>query len=382
MTDSTLERHKNQHTSSGLRRAGKLTGKRETKVAEQLNSKFQIHSIGYRWMRPSMLAFLALAAFILCMIAFGDRSQLLDQDNYVAYFRDADPLWIVHLWANSHSTVLFIVKTITDELGWRLWVLGIDSLGFSPDTAVRLTVVVLNVLMALALSRTRRPLLGLLLWALIPTGLATVGLFQIRQGFALSIAMYFAMCRQQPIRGALLASIVHTTFAYPALFLILAHVLMRRSKAVAIVGVIGAALAMSLASAWLFNTFGGRRLEEYSQQEAFTVNFLISLVLYLIVPALVLLLRRKNIEDTVREMVVHKIAIMHIGLLMFLIISFFVYPFGTQRIVYYGPLLLAFLLPEIRLKNSLVLWTVAFVLGILTYDVIKNYLLGTYRYFL
>lgn len=351
-------------------------------MAEQLNSKFQIQSIGYRWLRPSMLAFLALAAFILCRIALGDRSQLLDQENYVAYFRDADPLWIVHLWANSRSVVFFIVKTITDELGWRLWVLGIDSLGFAPDTAVRLTVVVLNVLMALALSRTRRPLLGLLLWAVIPTGLATVGLFQIRQGFALSIAMYFAMCRQKPIRGALLASIVHTTFAYPALFLILAHVLMRRSKGLAIVGVIGAALAMSLASAWLFNTFGGRRLEEYSQQEEFTVNFLISLVLYLIVPALVLLLRRKNIEDTVREMVVHKIAIMHIGLLMFLIVSFFVYPFGTQRIVYYGPLLLAFLVPEIRLKNSLVLWTVAFVLGILTYDVIKNYLLDTYRYFL
>lgn len=329
-----------------------------------------------------MLAFLALAAFILCRIALGDRSQLLDQENYVAYFRDADPLWIVHLWANSRSVVFFIVKTITDELGWRLWVLGIDSLGFAPDTAVRLTVVVLNVLMALALSRTRRPLLGLLLWAVIPTGLATVGLFQIRQGFALSIAMYFAMCRQKPIRGALLASIVHTTFAYPALFLILAHVLMRRSKGLAIVGVIGAALAMSLASTWLFNTFGGRRLEEYSQQEEFTVNFLISLVLYLIVPALVLLLRRKNIEDTVREMVVHKITIMHIGLLMFLIVSFFVYPFGTQRIVYYGPLLLAFLVPEIRLKNSLVLWTVAFVLGILTYDVIKNYLLDTYRYFL
>jgi hypothetical protein len=365
-----------------LRGTGKLTGKRETKVAQQLESKFQFHPVGYRWLRPSMLAFLALAVFILCKIALGDRTRLLDQDNYVAYFRDADPLWIMHLWSSSHSTVLFIVKTVTDELGWRLWVLGLDSLGLSPDTAVRLTVVVLNVLMALALSRTRRPFLGLLLWALIPTGLATVGLFQIRQGFALSIAMYFAMCRQQPIRGAILASFVHTTFAYPALFLILAHVLMRRSKALAIVGVVAAALAMSLASAWLFNTFGGRRLEEYTQEEEFTVNFLISLVLYLIVPMLVLALRRKNIERTVREMVVHKIAIMHIGLLMFLIISFFVYPFGTQRIVYYGPLLLAFLLPEVRLKNSLVLWTVAFVLGILAYDVIKNYQLDTYRYFL
>jgi len=365
-----------------LRGTGKLTGKRGMKVAQQLNSKFQIHSIGYRWLRPSMLGFLALSAFILLKIALGDRSMLLDQDNYVAYFRDADPLWIVHLWSSSQSVVLFIVKTITDELGWRLWVLGLDSLGLSPDIAVRVTVVVLNVLMALALSRTRRPLLGLLLWALIPTGLATVGLFQIRQGFALSIAMYFAMCRQQPVRGALLASIVHTTFAYPALFLILAHFLMRRSKALAIVGVVGAALAMSLASAWLFARFGGRRLEEYTQQEEFTVNFLISLALYLIVPVLVIVLRRKHIEHVVREMVVHEIAIMHIGLIMFLIISFFVYPFGTQRIVYYGPLLLAFMLPEIRIKNSLILWIVAFILAILTYDIHKNYLLDTYKYFL
>ena len=146
--------------------------------------------------------------------------------------------------------------------------------------------------------------------------------------------------------------------------------------------VVGAAFAMSLVSAWLFKTFGGRRLEAYTQQEEFTVNFLISLVLYLVVPVLVLLLRRKNIEDTARELVVQKIAIMHIGLIMFLIISFFVYPFGTQRIVYYGPLLLAFMLPEVRLKNSLVLWMVGLILALIMYDVVKNYQLGTYWYFL
>ncbi|MFL9927969.1 hypothetical protein P0D88_01510 [Paraburkholderia sp. RL18-103-BIB-C] len=123
-----------------------------------------------------------MLAFILCMLALGDRSRLLDQDNYVAYFREADPLWIMHLWSSNRSIVLFLVKTITDELGWRVWVLGINSLGVSPEMGVRITVIALNVLMALALSRTRRPLLGLLLWTLIPTGLATVGLFQIRQG--------------------------------------------------------------------------------------------------------------------------------------------------------------------------------------------------------
>jgi hypothetical protein len=350
------------------------------KVAQQLNSN-QVPA-AFRWLRPSTLGFLAVLAFILCMLALGDRSRVLDQDNYVAYFREADPLWIMHLWSSNRSIVLFLVKAITDELGWRVWVLGIDSLGVSPEMGVRITVIALNVLMALALSRTRRPLLGLLLWALIPTGLATVGLFQIRQGFALSIAMYFAMCRRQPIRGALLASIVHTTFAYPALFLILAHVLTKRSRKLAIVSVVGAALAMSLASAWLFNTFGGRRIEEYTQQEQFTVNFLISLVLYLVVPALVLMLRRKNIEDTARELIIQKIAIMHIGLIMFLITSFFVYPFGTQRIIYYGPLLLAFMLPEVRLKNSLVLWMVGLILALIMYDVIKNYQLGTYWYFL
>ena len=157
---------------------------------------------------------------------------------------------------------------------------------------------------------------------------------------------------------------------------------MKRSKGLAIVGVIGAALAMSLASAWLFNTFGGRRLEEYTRQEEFTLNFLIALTLYLIVPVLVLLLRRKNLDNTTRERVIHQIAIMHIGLIAFLIVSFFVYPFGTQRIVYYGPLLLAFLIPEIRIKNSMVLWTVGFILAIVGYDVIKNYSLGTYSYFL
>jgi amino acid transporter len=112
------------------------------------------------------------------------------------------------------------------------------------------------------------------------------------------------------------------------------------------------------------------------------VNFLISLLLYLVVPALVLMLRRKNLEDTTRERVVQKIAIMHIGLIMFLIISFFVYPFGTQRIVYYGPLLLAVMVPEVRLKNSLVLWMVGLIVALVMYDVVKNYQMGIYSYFL
>jgi hypothetical protein len=338
-------------------------------------------------LRPRTLAFIALSLAVLAALAYGDRSGLLDQDNYVRYFREADPYWFRTLWSHSSSVWIFVVRMVTDELGWRLWVLGVDALGVSPQTGVRITVLAANLLVILALYNTRRPMLALVLWVLIPTGLATIGLYQIRQGFALGIAMYFAFAREKPVRGAILASIVHTTFAFPALMIILARIVENRSRVFQVAVVTAGAIGMSVASRFLFATFGGRRIGEYTQTEVLTLNFVIVLVIYLAVPLLVLFTQsredREWLDEThPRERMVNEMAIMHFGLLAFLIVSFFVYPFATQRIVYYGPLMLAFMVPEIRLKNSFVIWIFVLVLSITVYDVIKNYQNDVYTYFL
>jgi hypothetical protein len=332
--------------------------------------------------RLSTLAFLALSALLVSMIAFGDRSHLLDQANYLQYFRETDLDWFTHLWLDSRTLGVFAVRMVTEELGWRLWVITLNTLGFAPATGVRITVVTLNLLMIWALSKTRWPLLSLAIWAVIPTGLAAVGLFQIRQGFALAIAMYFALVRQKPILGALLASVVHTTFAFPALFVIVARLFARRSYAVSVIAASASAVGIAVASSVLFNVFGGRRLEEYSQHENFTYFNVVALMVYLIVPTLVLWNRDRQADGTPRADVIRELATMHLSVLVFLIVSFFVYPFGMARIDYYATLLIAFMLPEIRLKNALVLWIIALVLLVIGYDVVKYSLTGHYTYFL
>ncbi|WP_277185465.1 EpsG family protein [Caballeronia sp. BR00000012568055] len=334
--------------------------------------------------RLSMLAFIALAALILGVISFGDRSTLLDQADYVTYFREASWSWFVALWDHSANLFVFAVKMTTEEIGWRLWVVTLASMGFSPEAGVRITAIALNLLMIFALSKTRWPFFSLLLWAVLPYGLAILGLFQIRQGFALAIAMYFALNRRQPVRGALIASIVHTTYSIPALFLVLTH-FVGKAKAMKGVSVVTmAAVGMSLVSAVLFTLYGGRRLKAYDQVEAYTLFSLIGLVIYLLVPAMVLWTRkfRTALDDAARDEVTRQLATMHIGLLVFLIVSYFVYPFAISRIGYYGTLMIPFLLPEVRLKSRAVFYLSTIVIMVMVYAVVKNYLDGNYSYFI
>jgi hypothetical protein len=354
------------------------------KESSSYHSGLADSSVADMRVRLSALVFIALAALLLSSIAFGDRSHLLDQDNYIQYFRDTNLNYFNHLWLDSKSLGSFAVKMVTEELGWRLWVVSLNTLGLAPETNVRITVITLNLnlLMIFALSKTRSPILSLVLWALIPTGLSTVGLIQIRQGFALSIAMYFALVQQKPIRGALIASIVHTTFAFPALFLIVARLAARRGYTASVMTACASAMGMALASSVLFNVFGGRRLGEYSQHENFTIFNVISLMVYLVVPTLLLWNRDRRADGTPRADVIRELGTMHLSVLVFLIVSFFVYPFGMARIDYYATLMLAFLLPEIRLKNPLVLWVIVLVLVVIGYDVVKWSLVGQYRYFL
>jgi hypothetical protein len=334
--------------------------------------------------RLSMIAFVALAALILGVISFGDRSALLDQADYVTYFREASWHWFASLWDHSANLFIFAVKMTTEEIGWRFWVIVLSSLGFEPETGVRITVIALNLLMIFALSKTRWPLFSLVMWAVLPYGLAIMGLFQIRQGFAFAIAMYFAMNRRQPIRGALIASVVHTTFAIPALFLVVTRFIGKRKPLAGVSAVTMAAVALSLLSALLFALYGGRRHNDYGDTEAYTINALIGLVIYIAVPVLVLWTRKQqsDIEDARRDEVTRQLATMHIGLLAFLIVSFFVYPFAMGRIGYYSTLLVPFLLPDVRLTKRMTAWLVAVVILVMIYSVFKTYGDGGYSYFI
>jgi hypothetical protein len=335
------------------------------------------------FMTPSGWAFLVLAAATLSILAFRDRSigMIFDQEAYIQYFRSTDWHWLVQFYRSRESDFGFLVSLITEELGWRSWVIFLNALGATPEGGIRTTVILLNLVVMYSLLQTRRPLVGLLLWLVIPYALATVGLFQIRQGFGLAIAMLFALRFNRPTLGMGLASFVHTTFAVPTAFLLTA-VICGEKKGRALVAVSAAAIVLASAAKFLFANYGGRRIDEYTgYQENFTIKLLALLFFYTMASVMVLYSTWRS-PDTRRQMTLTRMSIMHVGLFVYLVVAFFVFPFAKGRVWYCVPLLLPFLAPEIKLKNAGVLAITLGVFIAVSADATKSYFEGVYHYFL
>ncbi|OAJ53696.1 hypothetical protein A6V36_35760 [Paraburkholderia ginsengiterrae] len=333
------------------------------------------------WFRPAGWVFIWIAAIVLIYLATAPRTYaLLDQDNYLRYFAETSWQWL-RIYREKHTEFMFLVGIVTDELGWRLWILLVNWLGALPEDGVRLTVVVLNAITIYTFSKTRRPLLALLLYIAIPTALSTAGLFQIRQGFAFAIAMYSAIVYRRPILGALIASTIHTTFAIPAIFLIVAHIIRKRTM-VAIAACSATGIALASAGHFLFERFGGRRLGTYSADtDDFTIKLLFLLAAYGIASALVLYTRRKDKNWSMKR-VVSQFSIVHIALIVYLLVAFFIFPFGKGRVWYYVPMLLPYLIPEIVIKRWLVLGMTVILFAMVGADVVNNYYKNVYDYFI
>lgn len=333
------------------------------------------------WFRPAGWAFIWVAAIVLIFLATAPRTYaLLDQDNYLRYFAETNWQWI-RIYAEKHSGFMFLIGTVTDELGWRMWILLVNWFDNVPEDGVRLTVLVLNALTIYTFSRARRPLLALILYIVIPTALSTVGLFQIRQGFAFAIAMYSAIVYRRPVLGALIASTIHTTFAVPAIFLIVAHVFRNRT-ALAISACSATAIALASAGHFLFERFGGRRLGTYSADtDDFTIKLLFLLAAYGIASILVLYTRRNDHRWPMKR-IVSQISIIHIALVVYLVVAFFIFPFGKGRVWYYVPMLLPYLIPEIVIKRWLVLGMTVLLFAMVGVDAINNYYKNVYDYFI
>jgi hypothetical protein len=334
-------------------------------------------------MTPQGWAFLVLAAIALSMLGFRARSVglLFDQDAYILYFRTTDWHWLVQFYQNRQSDTDFLISIITEELGWRSWVIFLNAFGVTPEAGIRFTVLMLNAMVMYSLLQLRRPLLGLVLWVVLPYGLALVGLFQIRQGFGLAIAMLFACRFNRPTLGMVLASFVHTTFAVPTA-LLMAACLSGKNKRAALITVSVSAIVLASAAKFLFAHYGGRRIDEYTgYQENFTPR-LLTLLLFYTFASVMVLSSTWRAPATRRHIAISRMSIMHVGLFVYLVVAFFVFPFAKGRVWYCVPLLLPFLVPEIRLRNAAILTITFGVFVAITADATKNYFEGAYRYFL
>ena len=304
---------------------------------------------------PSGWAFVLLSSFVLYYLATTVRPVTLpDQAPYLDYFKWTDWQWMVDYFAQSKSAMNMAVGVVTDELGWRAWILLVNSFGVTPEIGIRVTVVIINALVFYSLSRLSRPLLGLVLWLAIPAAFPIVGLFQIRQGFAFAIAMLFALNFRRPVLGALIASSLHTTFAIPAILLIVVRLSGPRQK-IALPAVCLAGILLASMGGLLFQDYGGRRIGDYAGYQAeFSDRLLVLMITYGIASAMVLYTLEPG--ENSRLHALRELATTHIGLIAYLVAAFLVFPFGKDRVFYYVSLLLPYFMQVLRVRTPASLW--------------------------
>jgi EpsG family len=326
---------------------------------------------------PSGWAFVLLSTFVLYYLATTERPPTLpDQLPYLAYFKFTDWQWVVDYYHQSKSGLDMAVGVVTDELGWRAWIILVNSFGVTPEVGVRVTVVIINALVFYSLSRLSRPLLGLVLWLVIPAALAIVGLFQIRQGFAFAIAMLFAINFKRPVLGVLIASSIHTTFAAPAILLIVARLSGPRQK-IALPAVSLAGILLASMGSVLFQDYGGRRIGDYAGYQAdFSARLLVLMITYGIASAMVLSMVKPG--ENSRHQLLRELATMHIGLIVYLVAAFVIFPFGKDRVFYYVSLLLPYFAQVIRVRTPASLWLLMVLLVTVGAEVILAHEKGAY----
>ena len=299
--------------------------------------------------RALFLMFGALVALAALTI---DRNNLIDQQNYVDYFSEG-PTWS---WLGQFANVdggwpATIARLFTEEFLWRLWTAVIGA-WLAPTSAVLLTVMLLNVFMVLACARLANANIALLIWLTLPVGFVVTGIIQIRQGMALAVFLLVSLRLSTPVVGALLASLIHTTFLPILLFACVAAVL-RRHRLLAAGATAALGIAGAEAGSAIFAAFGGRRLSIVSVDEgASSINYVL-VALLCVLPSLErCIFRPTTAHDGTYALVIDQLAALHVGLVAFTALSFFIFPVGTSRIGYMITLLLIPILGSVSADRS------------------------------
>ncbi|HKS58448.1 MAG TPA: EpsG family protein [Steroidobacteraceae bacterium] len=326
----------------------------------------------------STVAYVVLALAIIGFALAVDRSDLLDQNEYVDYFIIGPTFDWLDIF-DADSLLQGAIGLFADEFLWRMWTAVVGAI-MEPTTAVLLTIATLNVLMALAFARLRQPVFALLLWAFLPVGLAVTGLVQLRQGFALSIFFCLALRWRRPLLGLIIAAAVHTTIVVPLGCYGVVRVLRLKPVPGAVVC---AALATSVAlvAGALFEAFGGRRLLIYAPDEGATSIFFAVGSAIMLAPSIWWLLEKPQAdEDPAHRAAIDSCALAHIGTTVFVIVCFFVFPLGTSRMAYFTQLLLIPVLCSLRLSGPSFTFAIAPASLALGYWIVKAVITGEFAH--
>lgn len=281
----------------------------------------------------SLMAFL-LVLLVLGALATIDRTNLLDNQNYINYFQFS----YFDTWdgfSSSRGQIAGIIALFTEEIGWQVYT-EICAYVLEPENAVVFTTLLTTSLIFATALRTDHPLIMCMLWVFLPACLVTIGLYQIRQGLAFAILAY-GISRKKPITAAVLASSIHITVLILMVALLTLKLTSKVSKKrfVFLVVILALALLLSQFGNMLFAVYGGRRLETYDPDSSTaSINFVIAMVVVFAFYYVNLLrLSRNNTQEDSLEYLFTILGILVTGLSVF---SFFFFPLGTSRISYFA----------------------------------------------
>ena len=316
---------------------------------------------------------------IIAAYALGtDRTFLIDQPNYLDNFAQAPALeWLHALFQQGVQGA--IVRVFTDELLWQAWAAALGSV-LSPAVAVLVTVGALNLLVVLAVTRLKNPVLAVVVWLVVPVGFVVTGMLQLRQGFAFAVMLYVALSLNRPVLGTLIAAMIHTTFVLALPFSIVAW-LCSHKRLLGLLTAITLAFIAAYLGGVLFQTFGGRRLQTYSvnETEANSILYVLGGLLCGLPSLQRLLAAPVPEESAVQDRTLANLAVMHVGVIAFTAASFFVFPLGAGRVGYLTMLLLIPILPTMSPRRSATRALLfSLLLLYLVYVAVKAYLEGTY----
>ncbi len=331
--------------------------------------------------RPAvLLGWLAIFTVLMAFDLGLDRTFLSDQQNYLDNFTNAVSLnWAHAILAGGSIWKSILVGIFSEEGLWQVWATGLGWL-LEPSTAVLVTACAISALLAFAVVRLPDPILPLILWLLLPVGFAAIGLLQLRQGFAFAVMMYVALRLERPVLATVLAAMIHTTFVLAVPITLIAWLCGRRYLLAMTLAV---ALAISIAyiGNMLFEMFGGRRLRVYSagDTDATSISYVFGALLCVLPSLHRLLAPQSTGESDGQRRVLANIAVMHVGVVAFVVSCFFVFPLGAGRVGYLVMLLLIPILPTLRRRDGRI-GTALFALLMLylVYLTTKSALEGTY----
>lgn len=311
------------------------------------------------------LIYICLAGFFLVYVVLLDRTVLSDQLEYVDLF--AVPGWDFYFkqWSETEGYLRKFAFLFSEEAVWKVYV-GVVGWFLSPDTAALFTVVLLNLLLFLSFVKLDRPIVALMLWIILPYGLAGIGIIQLRQGLAFAVFAYLAVVWSRPLLSALLAAMIHTVFIPPLLYVSL-YILFRRKVWLAVLCSVVVSVLAAYFGKMAFEEFGGRRAFTYVAEEGTdNINFVITAFLWVLPTLYITWKYRYNTG------VYGAIWVAHIGIVAWITACFFMFPLGTSRTGYFMGLFAIFSVASFwRFRDEIFLLYYPFLL-IMIFRLISN----------